>query len=73
MPEQAVQNVPASVEGEVARKGLDAAEVARPPGRGEQRDLWDAYREHVHRFPSPALLEGSKQLHVVIDASKELG
>jgi phosphomannomutase len=38
-------------------------------GREETRDLWDDYREHVLRFLSPTLLDGSKTLHVVIDAS----
>ena len=33
-----LQLQPASVEGEVSRKRLDATEVARPPGRGKQRD-----------------------------------
>jgi phosphomannomutase len=38
-------------------------------GRCEQRDLWDAYREHVHRFLGAELLEGRRRLRVVIDAS----
>ncbi len=38
-------------------------------GREEQRGLWDAYRDHVLRFLDESLLEGSKTIHVVIDAS----
>ena len=38
-------------------------------GRMESRDLWDAYREHVHQFLDPALRDGSKKIKVAIDAS----
>jgi phosphomannomutase len=38
-------------------------------GRLEERDLWDAYREHVLSFVDPGLLDGSKKLKVAIDAS----
>lgn len=38
-------------------------------GRQEQRDLWDAYRNHVLRFLDDSLLDGSKTIHVVVDAS----
>ncbi|MHC4990861.1 MAG: phosphomannomutase/phosphoglucomutase [Planctomycetota bacterium] len=38
-------------------------------GRSEQRDLWSAYREHVHRFLRPAPGDVGRELHVVIDAS----
>ncbi len=38
-------------------------------GRYEQRDLWNAYREHVLRFVSPTLLNGEREVNVVIDAS----
>ena len=38
-------------------------------GRQEQRGLWDAYRDHVLRFLDESLLDGSKTIHVVIDAS----
>ncbi len=38
-------------------------------GREEQRGLWDAYRDHVLRFLDESLLDGSKTIHVVIDAS----
>ncbi|MHC4447101.1 MAG: phosphomannomutase/phosphoglucomutase [Planctomycetota bacterium] len=38
-------------------------------GREDARDLWAAYREHVHRFLDPSLLSGAKTVNVVIDAS----
>ncbi len=38
-------------------------------GRIEKRDLWEPYRAHVHQFLDPGLLDGSKTLKVVIDAS----
>jgi len=38
-------------------------------GREQERDLWDAYREHVHRFLDPALIDGSRTVRVVVDAS----
>lgn len=47
----------------------DQTKVKPMGGRKEQRDLWDAYRAHVQQFLHPALLDGSKSLHVVIDAS----
>jgi phosphomannomutase len=38
-------------------------------GRIESRDLWDAYRRHVLQFLDPALVNGSRSIKVVIDAS----
>lgn len=38
-------------------------------GREEARDLWEAYKEHVHAFLDPSLLDGSKKLKIAIDAS----
>jgi len=38
-------------------------------GLREERDLWEAYRRHVHRFLDPALLDGTKKVTVSIDAS----
>jgi phosphomannomutase len=38
-------------------------------GREESRDLWDAYRAHLLRFLPASVLDGSRTLHVVIDAS----
>jgi len=43
--------------------------ATRAGGLREQRDLWDAYRRHVHRFLDPALLDGSRRVKVAIDAS----
>jgi len=47
----------------------DVDKIDPAGGREEQRDLWQAYRDHVHAFLSPALLEGTKKLKVAIDAS----
>lgn len=47
----------------------DREKVTPANGREESRDLWDAYRQHVHRFLHPALLDGSKKLNIVVDAS----
>ena len=38
-------------------------------GREEKRDLWKDYADHVRQFIHPKLLDGSRQLKVVIDAS----
>jgi phosphomannomutase len=38
-------------------------------GREEPRDLWEAYRAHVHRLLDPSLLSGARSVNVVIDAS----
>jgi len=38
-------------------------------GGREEIDLWEAYRAHVHTMLSPALLSGSSQLTVAVDAS----
>ena len=35
----------------------------------EHLDLWDGYREHVHRFLTAALLDGTVRLKVAVDAS----
>ncbi|MEM7229039.1 MAG: phosphomannomutase/phosphoglucomutase [Planctomycetota bacterium] len=47
----------------------DQQKVTPAGGRIEQRDLWDAYRAHVHAFLDPGLLDGSRTLKVAIDAS----
>ena len=47
----------------------DADKIDPAGGREEQRDLWDAYREHVRGFLAPSLLDGTKTLKVAIDAS----
>jgi phosphomannomutase len=46
-----------------------ADKIQPKDGREEERDLWDAYREHVHYFLDPRLLDAPKTLKVVIDAS----
>ncbi len=48
---------------------VDPDKVAPADGREELRDLWDAYREHVLYFLHPDLLDGTKTIKVVIDAS----
>ena len=35
----------------------------------EERELWDGYRAHVHRFLPEQLLDGSARLKVAVDAS----
>ena len=46
-----------------------ADKVVPAGGREESRDLWEPYREHVLQFLDPGLLDGSRTLRVVIDAS----
>ena len=38
-------------------------------GRDESRDLWDAYRAHLHAFIDPRILSGEKKLRIAVDAS----
>lgn len=47
----------------------DRDKVKNAPGREESRDMWTAYRAHVHKSLHPALLDGTIKLNVVIDAS----
>ncbi len=47
----------------------DRDKVKAADGREEIRDLWDAYREHVHNFLHPSIRDGSTTIHVAIDAS----
>jgi phosphomannomutase len=47
----------------------DRAKVTPEDGREGERDLWDAYRDHVHQFLAPSLIDGSKKLKVAVDAS----
>ncbi|HRP62827.1 MAG TPA: phosphomannomutase/phosphoglucomutase [Phycisphaerales bacterium] len=47
----------------------DRDKVTSANGREEKRDLWAAYREHVHQFLDADLLSGTKTLKVAIDAS----
>jgi phosphomannomutase len=47
----------------------DRDKLTARPGREEKRDLWDAYRTHVRQFLHKKLLDGTRTLKVVIDAS----
>jgi len=47
----------------------DREKLTAKAGREEKRDLWKDYAEHVRQFIHPKLLDGSRQLKVVIDAS----
>ncbi|MHC5002953.1 MAG: phosphohexomutase domain-containing protein, partial [Planctomycetota bacterium] len=47
----------------------DRDKVTPAGGRTEHRDLWDAYRAHVHGFLSPLVRDGARTIKVVIDAS----
>jgi phosphomannomutase len=48
---------------------VDRAKQQSRGGREESRNLWQPYREHLLRFMSPSLLEGTRDLKVVVDAS----
>jgi phosphomannomutase len=48
---------------------VDREKLEAKKGREESRDLWAAYRDHVHRFVDPGILKGTRTVHVVIDAS----
>ena len=48
---------------------VDRDKLTPSDGREQTRDLWDAYSEHVLQFLDPALADGSRTIHVVIDAS----
>lgn len=56
------------------RKRAAMADPARPgepvggPGRLEQRDLWDAYKEHVRKFVDVEAIK-ARPLNIVVDAS----
>jgi phosphomannomutase len=47
----------------------DREKLTAKPGREEKRDLWSAYRQHVRQFLNAKLLDGSRAIKVVIDAS----
>ncbi|MCE2882745.1 MAG: phosphomannomutase/phosphoglucomutase [Planctomycetaceae bacterium] len=38
-------------------------------GREESRDLWDAYRAHLHAFIDPRVMSGERRLRIAVDAS----
>ncbi|MFO0875723.1 MAG: phosphomannomutase/phosphoglucomutase [Phycisphaerales bacterium] len=48
---------------------VDREKLVVKHGREESRDLWPEYRDHVLAFLDPALVKGTRTLHVVIDAS----
>jgi len=48
---------------------VDPDKATPADGREVLRDLWDAYRDHVRHFLHPDLLDGTKTIKVVIDAS----
>jgi phosphomannomutase len=48
---------------------VDRDKVTPRQGREEARDLWDAYREHALQTLEPALLDGTRTIKAVIDAS----
>ncbi|MCH7571385.1 MAG: phosphomannomutase/phosphoglucomutase [Planctomycetes bacterium] len=48
---------------------VDPDKATPADGREDLRDLWDAYRDHVRHFLHPDLLDGTKTIKVVIDAS----
>lgn len=47
----------------------DRDKIKESNGREESRDMWDAYRKHVHSFLHRKLLDGSATIRVAIDAS----
>lgn len=47
----------------------DRQKVQPAGGREVSRDLWDAYREHVHQFLDPGIRDGREKVRVAIDAS----
>jgi phosphomannomutase len=48
---------------------VDRDKTTPRQGREESRDLWDAYRKHALQAMEPALLDGSRTIKAVIDAS----
>ncbi len=48
---------------------VDPDKATPADGREDMRDLWDAYRDHVRHFLHQDLLDGTKTIKVVIDAS----
>jgi len=47
----------------------DRDKIKESHGREESRDMWDAYRKHVHSFLHPKLLDGRVEIKVAVDAS----
>lgn len=48
---------------------VDQNKATPAGGREDIRDLWDSYREHVLYFLHPSIVDGSKTINIVIDAS----
>jgi phosphomannomutase len=48
---------------------VDRDKITPRQGREEVRDLWDAYRQHALQALEPTLLDGSRTVKAVIDAS----
>jgi phosphomannomutase len=48
---------------------VDRDKATPRQGREEVRDIWDAYRRHALQSLEPALLDGSRTVKAVIDAS----
>lgn len=48
---------------------VDRDKLTPRDGREEVRDLWDDYRRHVLESVDPLLLDGSRTIHAVVDAS----
>ncbi len=47
----------------------DAVKTGARVGRLESRDLWEAYRAHLHAFIDPRVLSGEVTLRIAVDAS----
>ena len=48
---------------------VEHEKAERRGGREESRDLWDAYRAHLHAFIDPRILSGERRLRIAVDAS----
>jgi phosphomannomutase len=48
---------------------VEHEKAERRGGREETRDLWDAYRAHLHAFVDPRILSGERKLRIAVDAS----
>ncbi len=48
---------------------VDRDKLVPKNGREDTRDLWDAYQQHVLQFLDPSIVDGSRTIKVVIDAS----
>ncbi len=48
---------------------LEREKTPAQGGREESRDLWAAYRAHLHAFLDPRILSGERRLRIAVDAS----